>query len=140
MGRIRPPVQFQVEIAVPRWQLRLRRFDASEELRRRTIFARRLTHHQLSAVNVLQHFASNPATAVAMSVEQHLLRMDGLLTVGLPVLMNVLRQRILVYAMVQIRQHRRTVYTNPMEQIVREYVGIIPAKLGRHEITNPAML
>ncbi|MNC26274.1 hypothetical protein D3C75_743990 [compost metagenome] len=74
-----------------------------------------------------------------MAVEQHLLVVYFLLAEGLPVVVNILRQGILVHPMVEIRKHRGAVNADPMEQIVWEHVGVIPAQLSSHEITYAAM-
>ncbi|MNP05532.1 hypothetical protein D3C76_974870 [compost metagenome] len=75
-----------------------------------------------------------------MPIEQHPLIMFIFFAEGLIVFMHIFGQRILIDPMIQVRQHRRAVNADPMEQIVREDICVIPAQLGGHKIFDATML
>ncbi|MNC06018.1 hypothetical protein D3C75_535190 [compost metagenome] len=75
-----------------------------------------------------------------MPIEQHLLVMFIFFAEGLIVFMHIFGQRILINPVIQIRQHWCAVNADPMEQIVREDISVIPAQLGGHKIFDSTML
>ncbi|MNI30047.1 hypothetical protein D3C73_838770 [compost metagenome] len=140
MGCIRSPVQLQVQIASPLRNLRSMPGNTVKKLRCRAVNTGRLTNHQLRTIDIFEHLAGYAAASITMSVQQHLLRMTRFFPEGLPMIVDVFRKCIFVYPVIQIREHGCSVDSDPMEQIVRKYIGIVPAQLGRHKKPNTTML
>ena len=154
-GRIRSAVVFQIQLSVPFGKepsvhsfLQLMEEFAQTAL----LHPRHSGDGMLHPSALLQHLPGRAAASVSEAVQRHKVCRQILLLIPLPRSHQLIRiltavvggfavadsgmslRRIVISGCHKLCQNRRSVETSPEEGVVREFVRIVPAHLGRHEV------